>query len=59
MIPILLVLVGLTIGVMLGDWLLALAAACAGWWLYKRYSTKRIALIPRHWTGNGPWRVFR
>jgi hypothetical protein len=37
MIPGLLVLVGLTIGAMLGDWLLALCAACAGWWLYKKY----------------------
>ena len=36
MIPGLLVLVGLTIGVMLGDWLLALAAAFAGWWLVRR-----------------------
>ena len=37
MIPGLLVLVGLAIGVMLGDWLLALSAAFAGWWLYKKY----------------------
>ena len=37
MIPSLLVLVGLTIGMMLGDWLLATAAAFAGWWMYKNY----------------------
>ena len=37
MIPGLLILVGLTIGVMLGDWLLALAAAFAGSLLYKKY----------------------
>ena len=37
MIPGLLVLVGLTIGVMLGDWLLAFCAAGAAWWIYKRY----------------------